>query len=293
MPENFPAQRRLLAFHIVETVGGACAMQLQGKPVDAAGGSVLSIGDLSADPVGGSWGRAGEILIGQGGGPILRVPATGGTLTPATRLDASAQQVALAWLLQRSPTIALIPGTSSVAHLHENVAAASLELPPDALGLTGQLDDVADGLTGVLDELREIARGLHPAILADGGLRPALKALARRSAVPVRLDVRLDGRLPDPVELAAYYVIAEALTNTAKHAAATTINVQVAPDAGTLRIRVHDDGRGGADPTGGTGLLGLTDRVEALGGHLSLHSPPGAGTTMHVTLPLTAPTRAG
>jgi signal transduction histidine kinase len=167
------------------------------------------------------------------------------------------------------------------------------ELPPDALGLTGQLDDVADGLTGVLDELRELARGLHPAALADGGLRPALKALARRSAVPVRLDARLDGRLPDPVELAAYYVIAEALTNTAKHAAATTIDVQVAPDAGTLRIRVHDDGRGGADPTGGTGLLGLTDRVEALGGHLSLHSPPGAGTTMHVALPLTAPTRAG
>jgi signal transduction histidine kinase len=160
------------------------------------------------------------------------------------------------------------------------------ELPPDALGLTGQLDDVADGLTGVLDELRELARGLHPAALADGGLRPALKALARRSAVPVRLDARLDGRLPDPVELAAYYVIAEALTNTAKHAAATTIDVQVAPDAGTLRIRVHDDGRG-------TGLLGLTDRVEALGGHLSLHSPPGAGTTMHVALPLTAPTRAG
>jgi signal transduction histidine kinase len=155
--------------------------------------------------------------------------------------------------------------------------------------LAARLDLVADELTGVLEELREIARGLHPATLAEGGLRPALKSLARRSAVPVRIDVGVDRRLPEPIELAAYYVIAEALTNTAKHAAATVIDVEVAADAGTLQVRVRDDGRGGADLTHGTGLLGLTDRVEALGGHLSLHSPGGAGTTMHVTLPLTVP----
>jgi signal transduction histidine kinase len=161
--------------------------------------------------------------------------------------------------------------------------------PPAGAGeLKAQMNDVADGLAGVLDELREIARGLHPAILAEGGLRPAIKTLARRSAVPVRLDVTVDGRLPEPVELAAYYVTAEALTNAAKHAQATVIDVRLATEAESLRIRVRDDGRGGADPTGGTGLVGLTDRVEALGGRLRLHSPPGIGTTMNVTLPLTA-----
>jgi signal transduction histidine kinase len=164
---------------------------------------------------------------------------------------------------------------------------------PAASELATQLGRVADGLTDVLDELREIARGLHPAILAEGGLRPALKALARRSAVPVRLEVTVDGRLPEPVELAAYYVIAEALTNAAKHAQATVIDVRLAAEAGTLRIRVRDDGRGGADPTGGTGLVGLTDRVEVLGGRLWLHSPPGVGTTMNVALPLTAPRGPG
>jgi signal transduction histidine kinase len=159
---------------------------------------------------------------------------------------------------------------------------------PEAGGLTAQLDDVADGLAGVLDELREIARGLHPTALAEGGLRPALNALARRSAVPVHIDLDVDERLPEPIELAAYYVVAEALTNAAKHAAATAIDVEVAADAGMLHVRVRDDGRGGADLTGGTGLIGLTDRVEALGGRLTLHSPPGAGTTVQVTLPVTS-----
>jgi signal transduction histidine kinase len=160
---------------------------------------------------------------------------------------------------------------------------------PAASELATQLGRVADGLTDVLDELREIARGLHPAILAEGGLRPALKTLARRSAVPVRLDVRVDDRLPEPIELAAYYVVAETLTNTAKHAAATAIDVEVTADAGMLRVRVRDDGRGGADLTRGSGLVGLTDRVEALGGRLELHSPPGAGTHLQVALPLTTP----
>jgi signal transduction histidine kinase len=160
---------------------------------------------------------------------------------------------------------------------------------PGADALAAQMDLVADGLIGVLDELREIARGLHPAILAEGGLRPALKTLARRSAVPVRLEIGVDGWLPEPIELAAYYVVAEALTNAAKHASATVIDVHVQDGGGVLHVRVQDDGRGGADPTRGTGLIGLTDRVEALGGRISLHSPPGAGTTMQVTLPLTAP----
>jgi signal transduction histidine kinase len=161
---------------------------------------------------------------------------------------------------------------------------------PDADALAAQMDLVAEEITGVLDDLREIARGIHPAVLAEGGLRPALTTLARRSAVPVRLDLELDRRLPEPVELAAYYVITEALANTAKHAHATSMDVRVAADGGLLRISVRDDGLGGADPTRGTGLVGLIDRVEALGGQLTLGSPPGTGTTLNVALPLTAPT---
>jgi signal transduction histidine kinase len=178
---------------------------------------------------------------------------------------------------------------SLALHLRSTQAAA----PPGADELRVQLDGVAAELGGVLDELRELARGLHPTVLADGGLRPALKTLARRSAVPVRLDVRVDARFPEPIELAAYYVVAEALTNTAKHAHATVVDVQAAAGDGVLRIRVCDDGRGGADLTRGSGLVGLTDRVEALGGRISLHSPPGAGTTMQMALPLTAPGAPG
>jgi signal transduction histidine kinase len=138
-----------------------------------------------------------------------------------------------------------------------------------------------------------IARGIHPAVLAEGGLRPALNALARRSAVPVRLDVAVEGRLPQPIELAAYYVVSEALTNTAKHAAATVIDVQVAAEHGVLRLRVRDDGHGGADPTRGSGLVGLTDRVQALGGHIRVNSPPGEGTTIQLELPLIVPAPSG
>jgi signal transduction histidine kinase len=161
--------------------------------------------------------------------------------------------------------------------------------PSGAGELVRQLDGVATGLDEVLEELREIARGLHPAILTECGLRSALKALARRSAVPVRLDVRVEGRLAEPVETAAYYVVAEALTNAAKHAHATAAEVQVAAGEGVLHVRVRDDGCGGADVTRGCGLTGLKDRAEALGGRLALHSPPGEGTTLQVQLPVEQP----
>jgi len=164
--------------------------------------------------------------------------------------------------------------------------AAEAAAPADAAGLVEQLDGVAAGLDGVLAELREIARGLHPAILADGGLRPALKTLARRSAVPVHLDIQVVGRLPEPVEIAAYFTVSEALTNVAKHARATAADVEVAVRGGVLRVGVRDDGRGGAGFSHGSGLVGLKDRAEALGGHLRLHSPPGAGTVLEIDLPL-------
>ena len=171
--------------------------------------------------------------------------------------------------------------------------AAQATAAPGAGRQAQQLDRIAAGLDDVMDELREIAGGLHPAILADGGLHPALKTLARRSTVPVDLDIQIHRRLPEPVETAAYYTVAEALTNTAKHARATAADVQVAKHDGVLRVRVRDDGRGGADVSHGSGLVGLMDRAEALGGHLDLYSPPGEGTTLQITLPLDDPTGPG
>jgi signal transduction histidine kinase len=161
-------------------------------------------------------------------------------------------------------------------------------VPPQLGPLQDELAQVADGLASVHDDLREMARGIHPAILARGGLGPALKTLARRSAVPVELGLRAEIGLPEPVEVAAYYVVAEALANAAKHARASVIHVDADadPDGNALRLCVRDDGAGGADPARGSGLVGLKDRVEALGGTLTLHSPPGAGTALRVELPL-------
>jgi PAS domain S-box-containing protein len=150
------------------------------------------------------------------------------------------------------------------------------------------IEEIAAGLDDVLDDLRETARGLHPVILTRGGLGLALKALGRRSPVAVELDVRVGERLPEPVEVAAYYVVAEALTNAAKHAHASFVSVEADVIDGDLRVSVHDDGVGGADPASGSGLVGLTDRVEALGGRLSLHSPRAGGTTLHIDLPLSS-----
>jgi signal transduction histidine kinase len=157
---------------------------------------------------------------------------------------------------------------------------------PQAQDVKKEVGQIAAGLDDVLDDLRETARGLHPVILSRGGLGPALKALGRRSPVPVELDVRARERLPEPVEVAAYYVVAEALTNAAKHAHASFVSVEAEVINGDLRVSVQDDGVGGANPAHGSGLVGLTDRVEALGGKLTLHSPPAGGTTLHIDLPL-------
>jgi signal transduction histidine kinase len=176
----------------------------------------------------------------------------------------------------------------SLALVVRNAQAGVTDTQPQ---LKAELDDVADGLVAALDDLREISRGIHPALLANGGLGAALKALARRSPLPVELDIDLDGRLPDSVEVAAYYVVAEALANAAKHARPTAIWVAAEVVDGRLRLTVHDDGIGGADPANGSGLTGLADRVEALGGTITVHSPPGEGTTLQARLPLSAPRR--
>ena len=151
--------------------------------------------------------------------------------------------------------------------------------------IRGELSLLADGLGTAMDELREISHGIHPAILSEAGLGPALEALARRSAVPVELDLNLGQRLAERVEAAGYYIASEAITNVAKHARASVITMRVDGCDGALILSISDDGVGGADPGRGSGIIGLNDRVEALGGTISMLSPPGHGTALHVQLP--------
>jgi signal transduction histidine kinase len=158
-------------------------------------------------------------------------------------------------------------------------------IPRSADEIHGELSLLADGLGTAMDELREISHGIHPAILSEAGLGPALEALARRSAVPVELDLNLGPRLSEHVEAAGYYVASEALSNVAKHAQASVIDMRADGSDGALTLSIRDDGIGGADPRRGSGLIGLQDRVEALGGTISVLSPPGHGTTLHVQLP--------
>jgi signal transduction histidine kinase len=165
---------------------------------------------------------------------------------------------------------------------------AQTMVPPGLSELQARLSEVADGLAGALKELQEISRGIHPAILADGGLTRALRTLARRSAIPVELDISIETRLPEPVEVAAYYVVSEALTNTAKHARASVVRIAVEVRHGVLELSIRDDGSGGADPARGSGLIGLTDRVDSLGGTIEVTSPAGQGTTLRIRLPVEA-----
>jgi signal transduction histidine kinase len=152
--------------------------------------------------------------------------------------------------------------------------------------LRGELGRAANSVIVALEELRETARGIHPAILTQGGLELALRALCRRCAVPVQLEILTSGRFPERVEVAAYYAVSELLTNTVKHAGASVLRVAVAQQDGTLLLSVSDDGAGGANPANGTGLVGLGDRIEAIGGTIAVESPAGGGTTALVSLPL-------
>jgi len=151
----------------------------------------------------------------------------------------------------------------------------------------GEVDQVRDDLAATRQELRDICQGVHPAILVEVGLGGAIRALARRSPLPVRVQLRTDRRLPGSCEVTAYYVAAEAFTNAAKHADASAVDILIEEDGGTLRVQVRDDGVGGADASRGSGLTGLRDRVEAVGGSMTVDSPPGAGTVLTVLLPVT------
>jgi signal transduction histidine kinase len=159
-------------------------------------------------------------------------------------------------------------------------------VPPELAALKRQISNMVSGLAAISEDLQEIARGIHPAILSKGGLGPALKTLARRSGVPVKLDLRLNRELVESAEVAAYYVVAEALTNAAKHARATEVTVCVEVDGANLRLSIQDDGIGGAHAGKGSGLAGLTDRVEALGGQIEIASHTGNGTSLLVEIPL-------
>ena len=163
--------------------------------------------------------------------------------------------------------------------------AAETSVPAELRSLKEQISDVVDGLVGVSEEVQEISRGIHPAILSKGGLGPALKTLGRRSTVPVELDLAVDRRLPESIEVAAYYVVAEALTNVAKHARAAKVDVHVDTENGNLRLFIRDDGIGGADSAKGSGLIGLIDRVEAVGGTMEISSRTGRGTSLLARIP--------
>ncbi len=163
---------------------------------------------------------------------------------------------------------------------------AEATVRPEQEELRAQIAHVASGLAAATEDLQQISRGIHPAILSEGGLGPALKTLARRSAIPVELSVRTDRRLPQPAEVAAYYVVSEALTNAAKHARASTVRVAVTAHDTHVVLSIRDDGVGGADAGRGSGLIGLMDRVEAVGGELEIASPAGSGTILHVKIPI-------
>jgi signal transduction histidine kinase len=163
---------------------------------------------------------------------------------------------------------------------------AEASVPPEQQALREQISDLVASVTGVSKDLQELSRGIHPAILSKGGLGPALKALARRSAVPVELRLGVDRRLPESAEVAAYYVVAEALTNAAKHARASEVEVCVEADDANLHLSIRDDGIGGADIGKGSGLTGLIDRVEALGGKMKISSHTGNGTSLLVNIPI-------
>jgi signal transduction histidine kinase len=163
--------------------------------------------------------------------------------------------------------------------------AAEATAPPELEELKAHLSHTVQGLAGVIEDLQEISRGLHPVVLSTGGLGPALKMLARRSAVPVELNIRADRRPAERVEVAVYYIASEALTNVAKHAHASLVHVDLTVQDAIVRLSIRDDGIGGADPGHGSGLIGLQDRVAVLGGNIEIASPAGHGTSLHVTIP--------
>jgi signal transduction histidine kinase len=170
-----------------------------------------------------------------------------------------------------------------------DLRAVEATVPSELIDLKAQLSRAVEGLADAIHELREISRGIHPAILSKGGLGPTLKVLARRCPVPVSLRMSADRRLPERVEVAVYYFVSEALTNVAKHAQASGVEIDLEAAESVLRVAVIDDGVGGAHPQRGSGLTGLRDRIESLGGSFEVNSPEWGGTQLIIEIPLTQP----
>jgi signal transduction histidine kinase len=248
-------------------------------------------------------GRLWGVMVASSTSPEPTPPGTESRLGEFTELVATAIANAETRAeLQASRARIVATGDEARRHLerdlHDGVqqrlVSLALELrvaeklaPPEGNDeLTEQLSHIGEGLIAAVDELREVSHGIHPAILSEGGLRPALSTVARRSPVPVELEIRDIDRLPEPVEVGVYYVVSEALTNVIKHAQASFVRVDLEGDDVAVRLLVQDDGVGGADPVHGSGLIGLKDRVHALGGRIEIASPAGAGTSLEVTVPV-------
>jgi signal transduction histidine kinase len=243
----------------------------------------------------------GMIAVGSGSGPL---PAdTEGRMADFTELIATSVANAQSLAELMASRARLVTAADEVRRrlerqLHDGTQQQLValvlrlrtlaDLPEQCGNLRSEIDASADQILDVMEGLREIAHGIHPAILSSAGLGPALRTLGRRSAVPAKIDVRFDRRLPDQVEVGAYYVVSELLANAAKHADASIVHVEATVRGDALSIHVDDDGVGGADPTRGSGLIGLKDRVEALGGTFVVQSPDGSGTTVCCTIPTSA-----
>jgi PAS domain S-box-containing protein len=271
-----------------EGVTGSLAATLRERGIRAAVGAPVSF-------AGTLW---GAVIISSSGAPF----PPGAEQRVASFADLAAQAIANAQAreeLAASRARIVEAGDAERRRLERNLHdGAQQRLVATSLGvrlaarraqddpdLRAALDEASAELAMALEELREIARGLHPAVLTDHGLGAAIDSLAERAPLPVDIDVALDGRLPAPIEAAVYYVVAEALTNVAKYAGATEARVRVSRENGRAEVEVADDGVGGADERGGSGLRGLVDRVEALGGRLAISSPPGVGTAIRADLP--------
>ena len=275
-----------------ESSSGALAERLRELGVQSSAGSPIVVdGDLWGVMVGASASASNPIPVGTEVriGEFTELAATAiANAESRTELTASRTRVVAAGdQARRRIERDLHDGAQQrLVSLALDLTIAQELASPETSELHQKLTHIRGGLVQALDDLRELSHGIHPAVLSEGGLRPALSALARRSGVPVLVDVRGPERLPEAVEVGVYYVVTEAITNAIKHAAASEVQVDLEADDTIARLRVRDDGVGGADPHDGTGLIGLHDRVHALGGRLDITSPPDRGTQLRVVLPL-------
>jgi signal transduction histidine kinase len=244
--------------------------------------------------IGAAWNGPGHLPVGIEGRLTqfteLVATAIANADSRAELIASRARVVAAADETRRRIERDLHDGTQQrLVSLALDLRAAEAAVPSELVELQAQLSHAAETLSGAVDDLREISRGIHPAILSKGGLGAVLKTLARRSSVPVELRLPPDRRLPEGVEVVLYYVVSEALTNVTKHARASAVQVSLEIEDRIVRLSVRDDGAGGARPEQGSGLIGLRDRVEVLGGTIEITSPQGKGTTLLVEIPLGEP----